>query len=78
MTVKELIAELQTMPQDAQVIYACYSEYDLLNEGDITLHKPSDKKIELRKENGYLRYRDRWHREGDKIVFPEVVVFPGS
>lgn len=35
MTVKELIAILQTKPQDIQVVYRCYSEYSLLQAGDI-------------------------------------------
>lgn len=35
MTVAELIAFLQTQPQDVQVAYECYSEWCLLQAGDI-------------------------------------------
>lgn len=35
MKVSELIAFLQTQPQDLQVVYACYSEYCLLDSGEI-------------------------------------------
>lgn len=35
MTVRELIAILQSKPQDIQVAYRCYSEWALLEEKDI-------------------------------------------
>lgn len=35
MTVKELIALLQTKPQGLQVVYACYSEWCLMEPDDI-------------------------------------------
>lgn len=37
MTVAELIEFLQTQPQDLQVIYACYSENDLLQADEIRI-----------------------------------------
>lgn len=39
MTVRELIAILQTKPQDARVAYRCYSEWALLEAGDIRLQQ---------------------------------------
>jgi len=39
MTVAELIAYLQTQPQDMQVAYDCYSEHCLLEATDIRLHE---------------------------------------
>jgi hypothetical protein len=36
-TVAELIAHLQTEPQDLQVIFRCYSEYCLLEAKDIEI-----------------------------------------
>lgn len=35
MTVKDLIAILQGKPQDLPVAYRCYSEWNLLEAGDI-------------------------------------------
>lgn len=35
MTVKELIAILQSKPQDLPVVYQCYSDWSLLEEEDI-------------------------------------------
>lgn len=37
MTVKELIAILQSKPQDLQVAYSRYSEFCLLEESDIQI-----------------------------------------
>jgi hypothetical protein len=37
MTVAELIAQLQTEPQDLQVIFRCYSEYCLLEAKHIKI-----------------------------------------
>lgn len=37
MTVKELIALLQTKPQELQVVYRCCSEYVLLEADDISV-----------------------------------------
>jgi hypothetical protein len=39
MTVAELIAYLQTQPQDMQVAYDCCSEHCLLEVGDIRPHE---------------------------------------
>ena len=39
MTVSELIAFLQTQPQDIQVAYECYSEQCLLQPGEITVYE---------------------------------------
>lgn len=37
MTIKELIALLQSKPQDLQVAYSKYSEYCLLEAGDLEI-----------------------------------------
>lgn len=37
MTVKELIELLQSKPQDLPVVYSKYSEYCLLEAGDVTV-----------------------------------------
>lgn len=42
MTVKELIAFLQTQPQDMQVAYRCYSEQILLDCDDISIIEGCD------------------------------------
>ncbi len=39
MKVSELIAFLQTQPQDLPVVYRCYSEYDTLEVPDICIAK---------------------------------------
>ncbi len=40
MTVKELVAVLKKMPQDAHVIHTMCSDYEDLDEEDITLMEP--------------------------------------
>lgn len=37
MTVKELIAKLRTMPQDAPVVYSLHSENASMDADDVTL-----------------------------------------
>jgi hypothetical protein len=39
MTVKELIAFLETQPQDIDVAYQCYSEQCLLKAGEIVVEE---------------------------------------
>ena len=42
MTVAELIAYLQTQPQDMQVAYDCYSEHCLLDASEIRTYEASE------------------------------------
>ena len=39
MTVSELITYLQSQPQHLTVLYRCYSEQTMLNQGDITIEQ---------------------------------------
>lgn len=42
MKVKELIELLQTMPQESEVIYSCYSDYTVLDADTIKVQKSTD------------------------------------
>lgn len=56
MTVQELIAKLQTMPPDADVIYRCCSDWDLLEADEVEL-RTAEESERLAKESktGYSR-----------------------
>ncbi len=43
MTNQELIDHLKQFPPDAQVIYTCYSDYNLLTADEVTLIRPDEK-----------------------------------
>jgi hypothetical protein len=46
MKVAELIAFLQTQPQDLEVIYQCYSEYALVETRDIKVTKACQPRLD--------------------------------
>lgn len=71
MTVAELIDHLSSLPQDAQVVYALYSEFDVLDACEIAV-----KRLALWKGK-YLRPNERHWPDG-KINLVTVVVFPGN
>lgn len=84
-TVGELIAELQQMPQDAVVIYSSCSEYAELMPGEATFVRAEEKKIIWREQGGYMDYRASWFDQGLNGVFkgetPKFVTvccFPGN
>ena len=67
MTVKELIAILQTKPQDLPVVYACYSEWCLMKADDIDV-----------RALGHPR-PDGWvHNKRPDKPTQEFLVFPGN
>jgi hypothetical protein len=93
MTVAELIALLQTMPQDAPVIYPMYSEYTELRPDEVRLIKAEDKRIVWREQNGYMYYypsdfaggpTPKWNPNykpqyaNEQPKFVTVVMFPGN
>jgi len=75
MTVAELIVKLQTMPQEALVIYQRCSECVALEEDEVLLF---DDYIE---RNGiYMQFKDKWwdySKDGDPKKLT-VCVFPGN
>ncbi len=67
MTVAQLIAFLQTMPQDIQVAYMCCSEQELLEADMIRLH------------NGCAPRPDGWvQNERPDMPAQQYVLFPGN
>lgn len=67
MTVAELIAFLQTQPQDLQVLYQCYSEGALLEAEDIKV------------ESWQPAREDKWvHRQRPDRESQSYLVFPGN
>lgn len=59
MTVQELIAKLQTMPPDVDVIYRCCSDWALLKVDDVGLQtaEQSQKETEASPFGGGIHYR---------------------
>lgn len=78
MTVQELIDLLSGLPSDVQVIYQCYSEYEMLRPDELKLIKAEDKTITLR--NGrYMRVNSWWLKHGEPTSdYATVVIFPGN
>lgn len=79
MKVKEFIEILSKMPEDAEVIYQCCSEYEVLKADDPTLVKGEDKVIALR--NGrYMRVPGTWLDPKDftPTEYVTVVTLPGN
>lgn len=67
MTVAELIAKLQTMPQHLPVAYKCYSEQCLLEASDLTIVEAC-----LPRPDGWIQYK-----RADKPT-QEYLMFPGN
>lgn len=67
MTVSELIAFLQTQPQDIQVAYSIYSEQCLLEVKDIAV-----KKLTVARPDGWVQ-----HARPD-MPQQEYLLFPGN
>lgn len=81
MTVRELIAALQEMPQDYTVAYQCYSDYSMMQADEIKVRHASDKKAvrhhnmpdEIREYNAY-----EYAKGSQEPEFVNVVIFPGN
>jgi hypothetical protein len=89
MNVKELIAKLQTMPPDAEVIYRCCSDWAILNADSVELKTAEESKAEhVTSRFGYggIVYRGGRFCDGypksqygdEKPVYRTVVTFPGN
>lgn len=77
MTVKELIALLQTTPQDALVTQTLFSDYKELEPGDISvMDGPRPDGSGLIRHHGHLMWmHGNWwpKHEGEKPAKPEYV-----
>lgn len=81
MIVSELISHLQTMPQDATVIYSFHSEMTVMNIDDVTYRPASEERYVLRPENTeetVFEYNARHWPPGKTPQFVGVVEFPGK
>jgi hypothetical protein len=65
MTVSELIAFLQTQPQDIQVAYCCYSEQCLMELEQITVERKS-----APRPDGWIQDRRSDIPQQDYLLFP--------
>lgn len=77
MTVRELIAKLQTMPQDAAVLYRCCSDYSILESGEIVLRKADDELVALR-GGKHMTLTRKQYPANETPVFVDAVIFPGN
>lgn len=81
MTVRELIAHLQTLPQDYLVAYQCCSDSAKLEAEEITVIHATDKRV-IQHHNMPDMIRDyrEWehHKSGPIPHFIDVVMFPGN
>ncbi len=78
MTVKDLIAILSEMPQDAVVIYDLFSEHEKMETEDVELFLSVDKKMMLRPDGRYMEVRSEWLANNKDGEFVTVVNFPGN
>lgn len=76
MTVAELIEKLKTMPQEAVVIYALYSDYSALEADDIELHLASEEKVKYR-GNRFSNVQS-FEKAQEALDYRDVVIFPGN
>lgn len=65
MTVADLIAFLQTQPQDLPVAYAIYSEYAMLKTTDITVEE-----LSLPRNDDWVHLKRRDEPSQAYLVFP--------
>jgi hypothetical protein len=70
-TVAQLIAHLQTLPQDMQVIYTCCSDYSALEIEDISIVKAVDKDF-------YVMRPHRTMSKENVSKLDQYVLFPGN
>lgn len=89
MTVQQLIAKLQTMPPEVDVIYRCCSDWDLLDEDQVRLQTAEKSKEETERSDygGGIHYRGgrycngypmRMYGPEEKPVYRTVVTLPGN
>ena len=67
MNVEQLVAFLKTQPQDLQVIFECYSEFRLLEEGEILVREAS-----IARQDGWV------HSKRPDKPSQVYLVFPGN
>lgn len=77
MTVRELIAELQAMPQEAAVLYQCCSDYSILEPGEIVLRTADDELVALRGGKHMTLTRKQYPAD-ETPVFVDAVILPGN
>ena len=89
MTVRELIAKLQTFPPDVDVIYRCCSDWDMLDAANVELvtAEESERQTNAYKHGGGIHYRKGRYCNGyplamygpdEKPVYRTVVTLPGN
>ncbi len=90
MTGRELIAHLQSLPEDAldfEVIYQCCSDYSRLTAGQITVVRETDDLeygMPIHHHNmpgEYRRYTSMWEYGKGTVSLPKpanTIVFPGN
>ncbi len=85
MTVRELIAFLEKIPQDHLVIYSQYSDYTVLDQEDITVQSETSKlrtgcAVPHHNMSGSVRRFNSLREYGDgKLPIPlNAVIFPGN
>lgn len=86
MTVKDLIEQLKTYLQEAEVVYRACSEYNILDGDEITFYGDGNVK-DYRTETVYIKRNGivmkydpkQWDKEkdGDPKFIP-IVAFPGN
>ncbi len=87
MKVHELIALLKQTPMEAEVIYRCCSEYEVLDADDIMFRTAEQMRAELAKpypdrpciafhKERFMEMRNEWIT--DAVVFQDLVVLPGN
>lgn len=77
MTIKELIAILEKMPnQEAQVIYQLHSEYSAMDAEEVRFVPAENEEVCYKSGMLYMRSYPRW-AVGDE-VYRDVCVFPGN
>ena len=79
MTVKELIEKLQTLPQDAPVVYRFCSEWTLLDEEQVDIMTAEEKGVINDGGMNYMNYRPEWGPiGGEKSVMLKKTEKSGS
>lgn len=77
MTVRELILELQAMPQDAVVLNKMMSDYDILDPRKITIAGPERELVALR-DGKYMRVYKHQFTPDEIPVWVNCIIFPGN
>lgn len=83
MTVAELIAKLQSVPQDSVVLYRAYSDYQALQDDDLITYSKDDQDGIVCHHGHWMRCKEAWKdgaaaAEVALVKTVNAVVFPGN